>query len=81
MQKLVDDVQKQFFGRTAIDGVCVTCGSSKIQPEDFRDDISRKEFSISNMCQKCQDGIFGHGTMTRRSQQPNCGEGPVTKKL
>ena len=26
---------------------------------EFRDDISRKEFAISGMCQKCQDGIYG----------------------
>jgi hypothetical protein len=26
---------------------------------DFRDEISRKEFGISGLCQPCQDGIFG----------------------
>lgn len=25
----------------------------------FRDDKSRREFEISGMCQKCQDGTFG----------------------
>ena len=25
----------------------------------FRNDISRKEFEISGMCQKCQDEFFG----------------------
>ena len=26
---------------------------------DFRDELSKKEFSISGMCQKCQDSVFG----------------------
>lgn len=25
----------------------------------FRDDLSRKEYKISGMCQKCQDEVFG----------------------
>lgn len=37
-------------------GKCPTC----TQPVgEFRDDLSRKEFSISGMCQKCQDSVFG----------------------
>jgi hypothetical protein len=40
---------------------CAFCGSEKIKPEDFRDDLSRKEYSISALCQQCQDGIFGIG--------------------
>lgn len=26
---------------------------------DFRDDLSIKEYSISGLCQKCQDRVFG----------------------
>lgn len=26
---------------------------------EFRDDLSRKEFGISGMCQNCQDSVFG----------------------
>jgi hypothetical protein len=26
---------------------------------DFRDDLSRKEHTISGLCQKCQDEVFG----------------------
>ncbi len=36
--------------------VCATCGKPAIK---FKDELSRKEFSISGMCQKCQDSIFG----------------------
>jgi hypothetical protein len=43
-----------------IDGKsCAWCGSIKVKPEDFRDEISRKEFGISRFCQKCQDETFG----------------------
>lgn len=28
---------------------------------EFRDDISRREFTISGLCQKCQDKVFGKG--------------------
>ncbi len=26
---------------------------------EFRDDISRKEYTISGLCQKCQDAFYG----------------------
>ena len=41
------------------DLTCLTCESTAIMPNDFRDDLSRKEFLISHMCQVCQDGVFG----------------------
>lgn len=42
-----------------IDGKsCAICGCLKVTPEDFADALSRKEFEISRMCQKCQDSIF-----------------------
>lgn len=28
-------------------------------PESFRDDLSRKEYTISGLCQDCQDDVFG----------------------
>lgn len=36
--------------------VCVLCGQ---KARDFRDLLSQKEFSISGMCQECQDKTFG----------------------
>jgi len=62
MQKFLDGFTKQEFGRTMNDPVCVTCGSSKINRQDFKDDLSWKEFGISHMCQSCQDSVFGDGT-------------------
>ena len=31
---------------------------NKIVESDFKDEISKKEFSISGMCQSCQDKTF-----------------------
>lgn len=39
-------------------GCCATCGNS-IQEDEFKDQLSIKEFHISGLCQKCQDSIFG----------------------
>lgn len=36
---------------------CTTCGKV-VDPGGFKDEASRKEFTISGMCQKCQDKIF-----------------------
>ena len=38
-------------------GLCPMC-QSPITEDEFRDDLSRREYSISGMCQKCQDIVF-----------------------
>ncbi len=44
------------------EGICITCDDAHgIIASSFRDDISRKEYAISAMCQSCQDDVFGHG--------------------
>jgi hypothetical protein len=35
---------------------CRMCNSPK---GEFRDELSKKEWGISGMCQKCQDSVFG----------------------
>ena len=35
---------------------CATCGG---EASIFRDAVSRKEYTISAMCQPCQDSVFG----------------------
>jgi hypothetical protein len=35
---------------------CVTCGG---EAKEFRDTPSKKEYTISGMCQGCQDKIWG----------------------
>lgn len=40
-------------------GLCATCGQNLLgESTEFRDDISREEYTVSGMCQKCQDIIF-----------------------
>lgn len=38
-------------------GNCPTCGKP-VSWDSFRDEISKKEFRISGMCQECQDKVF-----------------------
>tara|TARA_R110002020_G_scaffold263052_1_gene477461 strand:- start:246 stop:509 length:264 start_codon:yes stop_codon:yes gene_type:complete len=40
------------------DNVCVSpsCDNSATS---FRDELSRKEYTISGLCQSCQDSVFG----------------------
>ena len=46
---------------TRIDaGRCPLC-TQEVNPDGFRDDLSRKEFRISGMCQSCQDAFFTEG--------------------
>jgi len=42
-------------------GECMSCDSTGNDAKSFSDDISRKEYQISGMCQECQDDIFGGG--------------------
>lgn len=35
------------------------CPFCKNPVGDFRDEISKKEFEISGLCQSCQDDMFG----------------------
>ncbi len=67
-------------------GLCI-CGSDKTKPEDFRDDISRKEYAISQLCQNCQDSVFNPSKTEKTEEEeermleehrklcadPNCG--------
>lgn len=34
---------------------CTTCDGDAAE---FKDELSRKEYTISGMCQKCQDSVF-----------------------
>jgi DNA-directed RNA polymerase subunit RPC12/RpoP len=44
------------FGRQ--EGKCATCGKDVDPEKDFKDELSRREYSISLMCQACQDRVF-----------------------
>lgn len=59
LQKFLDKTSKRVFGRTLTKagkkGICVICGK---KAEEFKDELSRKEYDISGLCQNCQDEIF-----------------------
>jgi len=38
-------------------GICPIC-KKPVNENDFRDELSRKEFRISGLCQKCMDEVF-----------------------
>jgi hypothetical protein len=40
------------------DNICALCGKL-VSEQDFRDPLSLKEYTISGMCQECQDDVFG----------------------
>ena len=59
MENMLDDMTKELFGRgrkVAMDNqMCVICGGDA---NHFTDELSRREYGISGMCQSCQDGVF-----------------------
>ena len=60
LEQFKEDSAMSLFGRSrrlAIAGnQCVKCGELAAE---FNDELSRKEYGISGLCQCCQDGIFG----------------------
>lgn len=56
-----DELMRKLFPKqmeNRDNGKCPFCGKD-INPEtEFRDELSRKEFKISGMCQACQDDFF-----------------------
>ena len=56
----VDAVINKIFGRSRIqtikDKSCVSCDATDVS---FVDELSAIEYSISGMCQTCQDSTFG----------------------
>jgi len=45
--------------KTISEGYCASCDNTGIIATSFRDDVSRKEYAISGLCQSCQDDVFG----------------------
>jgi len=62
LQSLLDTFAKKAFGISQTEAkeknICVCC-SKPIKMEDFKDQLSIKEYGISGLCQKCQDDTFG----------------------
>jgi len=55
----LDDITFANFGRARSLSIagrsCVICGG---RADTFKDELSKKEFGISGMCQACQDQVF-----------------------
>ena len=51
---------EDMFGRTTAitNDLCVSCAR---EVSNFRDDLSKREYVISGLCQLCQDEVFGAG--------------------
>jgi uncharacterized CHY-type Zn-finger protein len=62
IQNFIDKFAKKSFGRSQTEAkekkICVFCGEV-IKMEDFKNQLSIKEYEISGLCQKCQDDTFG----------------------
>ena len=58
----IDSLLKVITSRNRVDTIkadmCMTCDGSATE---FKDNLSRREYRISGMCQTCQDSIFGGG--------------------
>ena len=59
----INSMLSSIFGidrvKTISEAFCVSCDSEGNNAASFRDDLSRKEYAISGMCQSCQDDVFG----------------------
>ncbi len=59
LKKLQQERARSFKGRTKEEslhtGKCVTCDEPDL---NFVDALSSKEYTISGMCQTCQDKVF-----------------------
>ena len=62
LQNFIDNFAKKSFGMSQTKAkekkVCPFCHKT-INTEDFKDELSIKEYKISGLCQKCQDKTFG----------------------
>ena len=60
MNDFVEAMSKEMFGRglnsSIYNEVCVSCGEPAFE---FDDALSRKEFTMSGLCQVCQNEVFG----------------------
>ena len=59
MEQFKEEMSMIFFGRSVslakAGNQCVSCGKSA---DTFRDEISKREYAITTLCQHCQDEVF-----------------------
>ena len=73
----IEELITSFFGidRKAIieNSKCVFCDVS-VDEESFKDELSKKEYTISGMCQKCQDKVFNAWNNNNYKTLVNCSQ-------
>jgi hypothetical protein len=61
VRKALDEMTSDIYGRSGSNAIendiCVSCGEPAVE---FTDELSRREYAISGLCQKCQDNIFNY---------------------
>ena len=55
MEKFINGLFNINRSESITNDICVSCGQPALI---FRDNLSEKEFSISGLCQECQDKVF-----------------------
>ena len=55
IETLIGKIAGKSRKQTIIVNKCMLCGKNA---ENFKDALSAREYAISGMCQKCQDGFF-----------------------
>jgi len=58
LEEIKNHFAKAIFGRERRDDQCVMCGKDVNPETDFKDALSKKEFTITHFCQVCQDKVF-----------------------
>ena len=62
MEKAFNGLSRKLFGTNSTDAVkqdvCVDC---KSKATEFTSELAKAEYSISGLCQKCQDVVFEGG--------------------
>jgi len=58
--KEMENILEKMMGRTTCitNNTCTICGREIDPDTEFKDVLSRKEYTISGMCQTCQDKVF-----------------------
>lgn len=72
MEDMLNQIATEVFGRNRTMNQCVSCGKTVDIEKDFRDDLSRREYTISYMCQECQDSVFGAGCVVDDDEIYTC---------
>ncbi len=55
IQAFLDNLTMATTGHVRTEKSCPLCGKP---PGEFKDELSKREFDISGMCQECQDKAF-----------------------